>query len=217
MADPAIYYCFPLNKSFNPPGWMFPSINNGDNLQKFWKKSDSVTKWNYILVLKNLCFRAIQHTSHKNLVLFFGTVNKELRYHLGDVYWQSILQRRKIIISPNNSQLLYFLLHKLGIPPSLKINLWASLVARWLRVCLPMQGTRVRALVWEDPTCRGATGPVRHNYWACASGACAPQQERPRQWEARAPRWGVAPARRNWRKPSRRNGDPTEPKIIISK
>ncbi|KAJ8794146.1 hypothetical protein J1605_019060 [Eschrichtius robustus] len=23
-----------------------------------------------------------------------------------------------------------------------------------------MQGTRVRALVWEDPTCRGATGPM---------------------------------------------------------
>ncbi|KAJ8794027.1 hypothetical protein J1605_003437 [Eschrichtius robustus] len=44
-----------------------------------------------------------------------------------------------------------------------------------------MQGTRVRALVWEDPTCRGATGPVSHNYRACASGACAPQQERPRQ------------------------------------
>ena len=39
----------------------------------------------------------------------------------------------------------------------------ASLVVRWLRVCLPMQGTRVRALVWEDPTCRGATGPVSHN------------------------------------------------------
>ena len=40
----------------------------------------------------------------------------------------------------------------------------ASLVAQWLRICLPMQGTRVRALVWEDPTCRGATKPVRHNY-----------------------------------------------------
>ena len=25
-------------------------------------------------------------------------------------------------------------------------------------------GTRVRALVWEDPTCHGATGPVSHNY-----------------------------------------------------
>ena len=40
----------------------------------------------------------------------------------------------------------------------------ASLVAQWLRICLPMQGTRVRDLVWEDPTCRGATGPVSHNY-----------------------------------------------------
>ena len=41
---------------------------------------------------------------------------------------------------------------------------WASLVAQWLRICLPMQGTRVRALVWEGPTCRGATGPMSHNY-----------------------------------------------------
>ncbi|KAJ8776952.1 hypothetical protein J1605_014970 [Eschrichtius robustus] len=40
----------------------------------------------------------------------------------------------------------------------------ASLVAQWLGVCLPMQGARIRALVWEDPTCRGATGPVSHNY-----------------------------------------------------
>ena len=40
----------------------------------------------------------------------------------------------------------------------------ASLAAQWLRICLPMQGTQVRALVWEDPTCHGATRPVSHNY-----------------------------------------------------
>ena len=40
----------------------------------------------------------------------------------------------------------------------------ASLVAQWLRICLLMQGTQVRALVWEDPTCRRAAGPVSHNY-----------------------------------------------------
>ena len=40
----------------------------------------------------------------------------------------------------------------------------ASLVAQWLGICLLMQGTRVRALGWEDPTCRGATKPVCHNY-----------------------------------------------------
>ena len=79
----------------------------------------------------------------------------------------------------------------------------ASLVAQWLRICLLMQGTRglqgtrVRALVWEDPTCRGATRPVSHNYWACASGACALQQEKPLQWEACAPRWRVAPTCHN--------------------
>ena len=40
----------------------------------------------------------------------------------------------------------------------------ASLVAQWLRICLLMQGTRVRALVWEDPTCHGAAGPMSHSY-----------------------------------------------------
>ena len=69
-----------------------------------------------------------------------------------------------------------------------------------------MQGTQVWALVWEDPTCRGVTKPVRHNYWACTlepashsfwahmlqllnpahHRAHAPQQEKPPQWEARA-------------------------------
>ena len=44
------------------------------------------------------------------------------------------------------------------------LDLGTSLVAQWLRIRLPMQGTRVRALVWEDPTCRGAAGPVSHNY-----------------------------------------------------
>ena len=33
----------------------------------------------------------------------------------------------------------------------------ASLVVQRLRIRLPTQGTWVRALVWEDPTCRGAT------------------------------------------------------------
>ena len=46
----------------------------------------------------------------------------------------------------------------------IKTNLGTSLVAQWLRIPLPMQGMRVRALVQEDPTCHGATKPLRHNY-----------------------------------------------------
>ena len=38
-----------------------------------------------------------------------------------------------------------------------------SLEAQWLRICLPRQGTQLRALVREDLTCRGATKPMCHN------------------------------------------------------
>ena len=47
---------------------------------------------------------------------------------------------------------------------SLKPKYRASLVAQWLTICLPMQGTQVQALVQEDPTCCRATKPVCHNY-----------------------------------------------------
>ena len=100
----------------------------------------------------------------------------------------------------------------------------ASLVAQWLRIHLPVQGTWVRVLVQEDPTGRGATKPMCHNYWACAlepvshnywarepqllslrattteahaPRARAPQQEKQLQWEADALQQRVAPARRN--------------------
>ena len=41
-----------------------------------------------------------------------------------------------------------------------------SLLTQWIRICLPTQGTWVRSLVWEDSTCRRATKPLCHNYWA---------------------------------------------------
>ena len=53
--------------------------------------------------------------------------------------------------------------------------LGTSLVAQWLRICLPVQRTWVQSLVREDPTCHGATKPqllslhsraTSHNYWS---------------------------------------------------
>ena len=40
-----------------------------------------------------------------------------------------------------------------------------SLTVQWLRICLPMQGTRVQSLAPEDSTCH-TTKPGHHNYWA---------------------------------------------------
>ena len=79
-----------------------------------------------------------------------------------------------------------------------------------------MQGTRVRALLQEDPTCRGATKPVHHNYWACALEPVSHNywahvlqllkpmrlepvlhNEKPLQWEAHALQRRVVPAHHN--------------------
>ena len=35
-----------------------------------------------------------------------------------------------------------------------------------IRICLPLQATRVQSLVWEESTLRWATKPMRHNLWA---------------------------------------------------
>ena len=64
------------------------------------------------------------------------------------------------------------------------VSKWTSLVVQWMRICLPLQGTRVWFLVWEDPTCRGATEPVSCNCWnpctwslGSATGAAPPCSE----------------------------------------
>ena len=82
-------------------------------------------------------------------------------------------------------------------------------MAQWLGICLPVQGTWIRSLVQEIPHATEQLGPcattAEPELWslrvttteARAPGARALQRERPLQWEARAPRRGVAPARLN--------------------
>ena len=80
----------------------------------------------------------------------------------------SVKQKKHWINLARSFLILVIKLLKRAFMNSRNLLFGTSLVAQWLRICLPMQGTRVRALVREDPTCHGATKPVRHNYWACA-------------------------------------------------
>ena len=77
---------------------------------------------------------------------------------------RTLQEKKNASQSPMSTDAKIFNISKLNPEVHKKYNTGASLVAQRLRICLPMQGTRVRALVWEDPTCRGATGPVSHNY-----------------------------------------------------
>ena len=55
-----------------------------------------------------------------------------------------------------------------GLPIFKIISMKTSLVIQWLKILLPMQGTWVQSLVWEDPTCRGTTKPTGKHYLAWA-------------------------------------------------
>lgn len=49
---------------------------------------------------------------------------------------------------------------------------WTFLVVQWIRRDLPMQGTLVRPLIWEDSACCRTTKPVCHSYRSPHSRAC---------------------------------------------
>ena len=70
----------------------------------------------------------------------------------------SVLKRKEILSHDTTWMSLEdIMLHKIN-------QSWASLVAQWLRIHLPMQGTWVRSLAREDPPCLGETKPMCHNY-----------------------------------------------------
>ena len=52
-----------------------------------------------------------------------------------------------------------------------KIERRASQVVQGLRICLTMQGTWVRSLTQEDPSCHGTAGPMSHNLLSLHFGA----------------------------------------------
>ena len=111
-------------------------------------------------------------------------------------------------------------LKQLAVPPlPARTSVRASLMASWLRSCLPMQGTQIRSLGQEGPTCHGATKPIRHNYWAQSRScwACAPRAyapwEKPPQWEA-TPSTESSPLTKLEKSP-RSNKDLAQPKTIF--
>ena len=73
-----------------------------------------------------------------------------------------------------------------------RICLQTPLAAQWIRICLPMQGTRFQSLVLEDSTCHEATKAMRQSL---SPGSRARQPQLPNlraaRTEARMPRCGA--------------------------
>ena len=126
-------------------------------------------------------FQTFANMQHKRLCSFHFHTLATLRPHaMNDPKRIKVPQIRAsttarhacetVLHPPNPVKSSYNWSHMSGSKKDLQKNHsgWASLVEQWLRICLPIQGTQVQALVQEDPTCHGATKPVRHNYWARA-------------------------------------------------
>ena len=82
------------------------------------------------------------------------------------------------------------------------------LVVQWLGIHLLMQGTWVWSLFGEDPTCLGATEPVRCNYWAHAVKPMPHNKRSHCSDKSMHCNLRAAPARYTWRKPTCSNKDP---------
>ena len=60
---------------------------------------------------------------------------------------------------PQSWPFLLLVLDCLTVRKAEKEKMKTSLVIQWIRICLPMQETRVRSLIWEYPTYLGAISP----------------------------------------------------------
>ena len=82
--------------------------------------------------------------------------------HLSLLWWEQGLALGQWLYSFPRAAISEY--HKLGGLNECKFR--TSLVVQVLRSLLPIQGTWVPSLAWEDSTCCGAAKPMYRNYWA---------------------------------------------------
>ena len=129
----------------------------------FWKGNSASCICLYLKILEYFI-----HFLEVIMLFFFFIKPKITQQYIFELYqFAPLCKIKKLLVTTGQYNVLCFHIYlfvKLNNAKPSRPPFRASLVAQWLRICLPMQGTRVRALVSEDPTCRGATRPVSHNY-----------------------------------------------------
>ena len=115
-----------------------------------------------LYILEGLCFQNfILMKIYLSYYFFFKTVEKKPNTHLPGCNMCPFPEHTSLE-NNNRGFALFSIWNK-----NFQKKLGTSLVAQWLRIHLPMQGTRVLSLAREHPICRWATKPVCHNYSAC--------------------------------------------------
>ncbi|KAI4545977.1 hypothetical protein MJG53_004030 [Ovis ammon polii x Ovis aries] len=144
------------------PGCLVPEcVPDNSTSQMLFREADQRPNIISIIVtqriLKKLHLQLIEATgrgkcpwSHRLTVMRLLTV-KERQLGYGDDSLSSLWTRLCTGQHVTARQMLTLLQHTSRVKPR------ASLVARWKRIRLPLQETRVPSLIREEPTCCGAT------------------------------------------------------------
>ena len=140
----------------------FSQLTQKCPLKLFFLLIQDLTKV-YALLSVVLALRLLLNLEHSHHFPWFSMTFNHVKTS-GQLSWKNVPHAELVWLFPQDFQVKYFQEeHHVRM-----LYTGTSLVAQWLRVHLPMQGTRVRSLVREDPTCCVAARPMRHNYWACA-------------------------------------------------
>ena len=139
--------------------WSIPCMDRG----AWWATVHGVTKSrtrlsDFTFTFTILCTN-MQFTSFRKMIKQFWITNQKL---LKWQRWPFIPSKKAGGLSLREGVML-----KDGVWVTQLVT-WKeySLVVQWLRIRLAMQGTPVRSLVWEDPTCHRATKPMCQKYWS---------------------------------------------------
>ena len=132
----------------------FWCLGQEDPLEEEMATHSSILAWEILWTAKSGGLQSIESQSRTQLSDWAHIY--ALLWHTSSTKDMGILQQMEIKLPQNRT----------------------SLVVQWLGICLPMQGTWLWSLIWEDFTYHGATNPMRHNFWAHAPRVRAPQQKK---------------------------------------
>ena len=142
---------------------------------------------------------------------------------LCDYVWKSLMYKTDLLLARHLMSISCYLCGRKDFLLLISVYLAIKMLSRtprWLRICLPMQGTGFNLQPGKIPHAKGqiispcTTTTEPTNTKAHMPRVCTLQQETPPQWEA----WALqleteASACNNYRKPAHSNEDPVQPKI----
>ena len=123
--------------------------------ERNWRQHKQMERYTVFLDWENYCWN--DHSAQSNLQIYAISIKIPIALFTEPTMAESKEELKSLLMKVKEES------EKAGLR---LLHLGASPVVQWLGVHLPMQGTPVQSLVWEDSICPREAEPMYHNYWA---------------------------------------------------